>query len=71
MVKDMIGREITQGSYVVSYNNIYHVLEVYKNSYMKGILMVKSGSTRSKKLHGLDCCLLPADDIIVWKLKNA
>ncbi|HET8688528.1 MAG TPA: hypothetical protein VFM18_18095 [Methanosarcina sp.] len=72
-LKDIIGRSFGVGDYVVYYSNVYQVLgigkpnqEGYGNA--KICLVDKSKTTKPTTKFSKDMCLVPAEDITIWKL---
>jgi hypothetical protein len=75
MPSDLLGREIHPGDYVVFHNCIYQVVDVPNKSrgeggYVKIMLYNPSKTTRPVKKHSTFLCIIPKEDIIVWKLKQ-
>ncbi len=73
-VVDMLERPVVVGDYVVSYNHIYQVEEVYSrrigSGIVKMILLDKSKTTKSVKKSAHEVCLIDKNDVLVWKLKR-
>lgn len=72
--KDLLGRELSVGDYVVSYNNIYEVLGLGKVNVNtgQGLVRIKliepSKTTRSVSKYSGDTCRLDTHDVVTWKL---
>lgn len=67
---DMLGRELHNNDYVVYYTNIYRVVEVYRNSYVKIMLISPSKTTKPVKKFSKEMCLIPSEDIVAWALRS-
>jgi hypothetical protein len=67
---DAIEREVRVGDYVVSYNNLYRVREIYQNRYCKIMLVNPSKTTRPKKVYSREMYLLHREDVLIWKIKH-
>ena len=70
MCKDIIGREIAVGDYVVYYSNIYKVLELYSTGYAKIILAHRSKTTSSVKKYSKEMAILDPAHVTMWMLTN-
>ena len=70
MAKDMLGRDVVAGDFIVSYNNIYKVEEELSEKYVRALLHHKTPSTRPKKIYATEMLLIPRDDVLVWILKG-
>lgn len=71
MAKDILDRELAIGDYVVFHNNIYLVKSFVKaEHYVKIMLLHPSKTTRPVLKMSRDCCLIPGEDVVVWKLKQ-
>lgn len=68
-VMDMLGRPISVGDYVVSYNNLYQVLALSKRS-VRMILVKKSKTTKPVMHDGRHICIVPTADVVFWTLKK-
>ena len=74
-VKDIIGRALEIGDYVVFTNNIYIVkgLPAKPNGYysiVQIMLAAPSKTTRPQKKHSGAMCLIPKEDVEKWKETN-
>lgn len=74
-VLDLLHREISVGNHVVHYNHVYEVLEIparLNRDFMdiKMILIDKSATTRPVKKYSKEVCIIPSDDVLVWKIKR-
>jgi hypothetical protein len=73
---DFLGRPIKVGDYVYFYSNLYKVLAVPAhisnngNGYCRVILEDPSCTTKSVKKGSRQMCLVPAEDVTMWKLKE-
>lgn len=72
-LKDILGRPIKVNDYVVYYSNVYQVLGLGKaNSAGYGTakicLVDKSKTTKPVMKFSKDMCVVPAEDITLWKL---
>ena len=56
--KDMLGRDITAGDYVVSYNHVFHVIGVGRNAYIRVELIEPSKTSRPKNVYSGFTCLV-------------
>ena len=73
MAKDLIDRELTIGDYVVFHNCIYQVVSLPANKESSAVRIMSinpSKTTRPILKYSRDLCIIPTEDIIVWKLKN-
>lgn len=76
MVTDIIGRELNIGDHVVFHNAIYIVKAFpkkggYNSNYIAIKLANPSKTTRAVLKCSREMCLLPKEDILIWKLKDA
>ena len=73
---DFLGRAIKPGDYVFYYNNLYTVLETPKRvlrdnrGFCKIVLVDKAKTTRSVSKHSGEMCIVPAEDVTTWVLKD-
>jgi hypothetical protein len=70
MVTDILDRPISPGDFIVFFNQIYEVLEIYKSGIVKVILLNKSKTTSPVKKYADGMCLLDKNDVLIWKLKG-
>jgi len=71
--KDMLNRPLSINDYVVYFNRVYQVLGVGKadrTGYgsVRMILIDKSKSTRETVKYSKEMCMIPAGDVLIWKL---
>lgn len=69
-MNDMIGRPVVVSNYIVSFNSIYTVKEIYKSGYAKCMLHNPSKTTRPKNIHHSDMILINPEDVTIWILKG-
>lgn len=70
---DMLDRDVAKGDYVVYYSNIYQVVDLVGQAdhcRARIILIDKSKTTRSTIKYCRDMCIIPKEDILVWRLKK-
>lgn len=68
---DMLCRPIKKGDYVVSYNNVYEVTDLLGTGSVIRILLVdKSKTTKSTRRSAHECCIIDANDVLIWKIKR-
>jgi len=73
--QDLLGRTISVGNYIISYNNVYEVLAILSETssgagMIRAILVDRSKTTQSKKISSTDVCILDSADVLVWKIKR-
>lgn len=76
---DLLSRELSVDDYVVFHNNIYVVKglsNLSTNTKVDGayhqisiMLLHPSKTTRPVKKRAGECCLIPSEDVLAWKLK--
>lgn len=70
MPEDRVGREISVGDFVASYNDLYEVLAVGHRN-VRIILANPSKTTRPKTIVSRECFFIgTAEDMVVWKLSG-
>jgi hypothetical protein len=70
----MLERPIQKGDYVVSYNNVYEVTDLLGKpgvgSTVRILLLDKSKTTKSVRRSASECCIIDAEDVLIWKIKR-
>jgi len=73
-VLDLLGRPISPGDYVVSYNGLYEVIELDDRSRsfpeVRICLVIKNKTTRPVRRLANELCLVPKGDVTLWLLKR-
>lgn len=73
---DYLGRPIKPGDYVFYFSNLYQVLEIPKRILSDGrgacriVLVDKSATTKPVRKHSSEMCVVPAEDVTAWVLKD-
>lgn len=69
--QDLLGQDIAVGDFVVSYNQIYQILEILPRNQVRVILVKKSKTTRAVIRDGFEVCKVDGHLVTIWLLKNA
>ena len=74
MATDLLDRELSIGDYVVFHNCIYQVHSIpnTERAYSRVKIMSINPSKTTKPVlkYSKELCIIPKEDIIVWKLKH-
>jgi len=68
MPKDMLGREIKTGDYVVFYSRLYEVKQTWRRSSVSIELVLKLKTTRPVRKMASEMCVVSKVDVMKWLL---
>jgi len=68
MAKDILGREIKTGDYVVFYNRLYEVKQTCQRSSVSIELVEKLRTTRAVRKQASEMCIVSKGDVMKWML---
>lgn len=70
MPKDLLGREIRTGDYVVFHNRLYEVKQAGHRTSISIELVEKMKTTRPVRKQARETCLVSKGEVMTWLLKK-
>ena len=68
MAKDLLGREIKVGDYVIFHNRLYEVKQTCQRSSISIELVEKLKTTRAVRKQAKETCIVSKGDVMKWLL---